>query len=82
MQKIIVLVHEHCPHCEVIKQKIGNDKRFKIMDVSKEPEAKKLVDKLGIRAVPYFLYYDDKGQVCTIDEDGKMGKCTAFKSFK
>ena len=75
MQKIIVLVHEKCPHCETIKEKIGNDKRFKIMDISKESEARELASKLGINAVPSFLYADDHGQVCTLDENGKVGKC-------
>lgn len=75
MGKIIVLVHEKCPHCDVIKEKFGNDKRFKVMDVSKEPDAKELASKLGINAVPSFLYCDEHGQVCTLDEDGKVGKC-------
>ncbi len=75
MTKIIVLVHEKCPHCAMIKEKIGNDKRFKIMDVSKEPEAKELASKLGVHAVPFFLYADEHGKVCTLDEDGKVGRC-------
>ena len=75
MTKIIVLVHEKCPHCAMIKEKIGNDKRFKIMDVSKEAEAKELALKLGINAVPFFLYADEHGQVCTLQEDGKVGRC-------
>jgi len=75
MPKIIVLVHDKCPHCEVIKQKIGNDKRFKVMDVSKESEARELASKLGINAVPFFLYADERGKVCTMDENGKVGKC-------
>ena len=75
MGKIIVLVHEKCPHCDTIKQKLGNDKRFKIMDVSKEPDARELALKLGVNAVPYFLYADEHGQVCTLDEKGNVGKC-------
>jgi len=31
--------------------------------------------KLGVHAVPYFLYADEQGQVCTLDENGKVGKC-------
>ena len=75
MPKIIVLVHKKCPHCETIKKKLGNDDRFKIMDVSNEPEARMLASKLGVNAVPYFLYADEQGQVCTLDENGKVGKC-------
>ena len=75
MPKIIVLVHNKCPHCEEIKKKLGNDARFKIMDVSKDSEARMLAMKLGVHAVPYFLYADEQGQVCTLDENGKVGKC-------
>jgi len=75
MSKIIVLIHKKCPHCEVIKKKLGSDDRFKIMDVSKEPDAKKLALKLGINTVPYFLYADEHGQVCTLETNGKVGKC-------
>jgi len=45
------------------------------MDISKESEARELASKLGINAVPSFLYADDHGQVCTLDENGKVGKC-------
>jgi len=75
MGKIIILVHEKCPHCEIIKQKIGNDKRFKIMDVSKDVEARELASKLGVNAVPYVLYADEHGKVCTLEDNGKVGKC-------
>jgi len=75
MPKIIVLVHNKCPHCETIKKKFGNDIRFKIMDVSKDSEARMLATKFAVNAVPYFLYADEHGQVCTLDEKGKVGKC-------
>ena len=75
MPKIIVLVHEKCPHCETIKRKLGNDDRFKIMDVSKESSAKDLALRLGIKAVPFFLYANEQGNVCILNEDGKVGKC-------
>ena len=75
MPKIIVLVLNKCPHCEEIKKKLGNDARFKIMDVSKESEARMLATKFAVNAVPYFLYADEHGQVCTLDEKGKVGKC-------
>jgi len=45
------------------------------MDVSKDSEARMLAMKLGVHAVPYFLYADEQGQVCTLDENGKVGKC-------
>lgn len=45
------------------------------MDVSNEPEARELALKLGVNAVPYFLYADEHGQVCTLDEKGNVGKC-------
>ena len=45
------------------------------MNISKESEARELASKLGINAVPYFLYADDHGQVCTLDENGNAGKC-------
>jgi len=45
------------------------------MDVSNEPEARELASKLGINAVPYFLYADEHGQVCTLETNGKVGRC-------
>ncbi len=75
MSKIIVLIHEKCPHCDIIKKKLGKDDRFKVMDVSNEPEARELASRLGIKAVPYFLYADEHGQVCTIKTNGKVGRC-------
>ncbi|MCJ7633421.1 hypothetical protein MUP77_13670 [Candidatus Bathyarchaeota archaeon] len=80
MPRIIVLVHEKCPHCETIKRKFGNDDRFQVMDVSKEAEAKELALKLGVHAVPFFLYADEHGQVCTLEENGKVGKCVKESS--
>jgi glutaredoxin len=75
MPQIIVLVHKKCPHCDTIKRKFGNDKRFKVMDISKEPNARDLALRLGINAVPYFLYANEHGQVCTLDENGNVEKC-------
>jgi len=75
MSKIIVLVHEKCPHCDTIKRKFGNDARFKVMDISKEPDARELASRLGVHAVPFFLYADEHGQVCVLDESGNVGKC-------
>jgi len=75
MGKIIVLIHEKCPHCEIIKRKFGNDGRFKVMDMFKEPEARELASRLGVKEVPYFLYADEHGQVCTLNEDGNVSKC-------
>ena len=45
------------------------------MDVSKEPKAKELASRLGINAVPYFLYAGEDGKVCTLKGDGNVGKC-------
>ena len=82
MSKIIILIHEKCPHCDTIKKKLGKDDRFKIMDVSKCQDAKELAVKLGINAVPYFLYADEHGQVCTLEADGNVGKCVGAKNDK
>jgi thioredoxin-related protein len=82
MGKIIILIHEKCPHCEIIKKKLGKDERFRIMDVSKEPDAKELAVKLGINTVPYFLYADEHGQVCTLEADGNVGKCVRNRGGK
>ncbi len=68
-------MHEKCSHCKEIKKKFGNDDRFKIMDVSNETEARELASKLGINTVPYFLYADEHGQVCTLETNGKVGRC-------
>ncbi len=63
--KIIVLVAEGCPACTQLKGKIDGDTRFELMDVTTNPKARQLAKKLGIKAVPTFLYSKKKGQVCT-----------------
>jgi len=73
--KIIVLVAEGCPACTDLKGKIDGDKRFELMDVTTNPKARQLAKKLGITGVPTFLYSNKKGQVCTLNEEGKAGKC-------
>ena len=73
--KIIVLVTEGCPACSQVKQKIGKNKRFQLMDVTTNPEARQLAKKLGVTGVPTFLYSNKNGQVCTINDAGKVEKC-------
>ena len=74
--KIIVLVAEGCPACSQLKEKIVGDTRFELMDVTTNPKARQLAKKLGITGVPTFLYSNQKGQVCTLNEEGTVGKCT------
>jgi len=82
MGKIIVLVSENCPSCNIIREKIGNDERFKILDVHKDEEAKTLVSKLDIKAVPTFLFMDEETKkVCLIDEKD-MGKCVGKEELE
>ena len=73
--KIIVLVAEGCPACSQLKGKITGDDRFELMDVTTNPEARQLAKKLGVTGVPTFLYSNKNGQVCTLNEEGKAGKC-------
>jgi thioredoxin-related protein len=73
--KIIVLVAEGCPACTDLKGKINDDDRFEVMDVTTNPKARQLAQKLGITGVPTFLYSNKKGQVCTLNEKGTAGKC-------
>jgi thioredoxin-related protein len=73
--KIIVLVAEGCPACADLKGKIGKDKRFELMDVTSNAEAKRLATELGVNAVPTFLYPNKTGGICVLDDDGKAGKC-------
>lgn len=77
--KIIVLVAEGCPACFQLRGKIDGDDRFELMDVTTNPEARLLAKKLGITGVPSFLYSNKKGQICTLNEEGKAGKCTKEK---
>jgi len=74
-EKIIVLVAEGCPACAELKGKIGNDKRFELMDVTSNSDAKRLANELGVNAVPTFLYPDKRGGICVLDDNGKAGKC-------
>ncbi len=75
-KKIIVLVAEGCPACSQLKEKIMGDNRFELMDVTTNPKALQLAKKLGVTGVPTFLYSNKNGQVCTLNEEGKAGKCT------
>lgn len=78
--KIIVLVAEGCPACAELKEKIGNDKRFELRDVTKNPEARQIAKKLGITAVPTFLYPNRRdGEICVLDDNGKAEKCIKSK---
>jgi len=45
------------------------------MDVTTNPEARQLAKKLGVTGVPTFLYSNKNGQVCTINDAGKVEKC-------
>jgi hypothetical protein len=73
--KIIVLVAEGCPACSQLGEKIGGDNRFELMDVTTNPEAKRLAHELGVTAVPSFLYSNKRGELCVLDDKGKAGKC-------
>jgi len=73
--KIIVLVAEGCPACAELKVEIGNDKRFELMDVTSNPQAKRLAKELGINAVPTFLSPNKRGGICILDDNGKAEKC-------
>ena len=73
--KIVVLVAEGCPACAELKVEIGNDKRFELMDVTSNPQAKRLAKELGITAVPTFLSPNKRGEMCLLDDNGKAGKC-------
>ena len=75
-EKIIVLIAEGCPACTQLKGEIDGDKRFELMDVTTNPKALQLAKKLGVTGVPTFLYSNKKGQVCTLNEEGTVGKCT------
>ena len=79
MPKIIVLVAEGCPACSQLRGKIDGDNRFELMDVTTNPEAKRLARKLGVTAVPSFLYSNKRGELCVLDDEGKAGKCTQEK---
>jgi hypothetical protein len=79
MGKIIVLVAEGCPACSLLRGKIEGDNRFELMDVTMNPEAKRLAHELGIKAVPSFLYSNKRGELCVLDDEGKAGKCTTEK---
>jgi len=80
--KIIVLVAEGCPACTQLKGKIGEDKRFEVMDVTTNPKARQLAKKLGITGVPTFLYSNQKGQVCMLNDEGKTSKCIKGEEHK
>lgn len=70
MSKIIVITSEQCPHCNVLKEKLAGDDRFKILDVATDQEAKDLVLKLNIKDVPAFLFYDDQTKkTCRLEKD-------------
>lgn len=75
MGKIIVLVAEGCPACSQLREKIDGDDRFELMDVTTNPEAKRLANEFGIKAVPSFLFPNKRGELCELNAKGKAEKC-------
>ena len=75
MGKIIVLIAEGCPACSQLKGKLSGDKRFELMDVTSNPQARRLAKELKITAVPSFLFSNKRGETCLLDDKGKAGKC-------
>lgn len=74
--KNIVLIAEGCPVCSQVKEQFGKNKNYELMDVTKNPEAMRLAKKLGVTGVPTFLVNRKNGQVCALNDDGTVDKCT------
>ena len=78
--KIVVLVAEGCPACAELKEQIGNDEKYELLDVTTNDEALTLARKLGVKGVPTFLYSNRKsGEICLLDDNGKVKKCIKDK---
>jgi glutaredoxin-related protein len=73
--KNIVLVAEGCPACAEVKEQLGKNKNYEILDVTTNDKALRLARKLGVTGVPTFLVTRKNGQVCALKDDGTVDKC-------
>lgn len=76
--EVILVVAEGCEGCKEVVENLSKDTKIKILDVTKDLEAAKIIRALEIFKVPLLVSKEKLGngkvRYCTIEEDGKI-KC-------
>jgi len=77
--KLLVIVHPSCPHCEDLKRRMPQDEEFRknvvFLDVTKDEEAQLIADAFDVREVPsLFFVTEEEGKVKVCRLDDKMEK--------
>lgn len=82
----VLIVAEGCPHCESLKRKLEKlGVHFKILDVTKDIKAAKIVNDLELFMVPLFveIRHTKEGETyCLLDQDGSVVKCVKASSLE
>jgi len=78
MEELVVIVAEGCRHCKELVRKLESEKvKFRVVDVTKDLNAAKVVRDLGIFKVPLVLAVrktENGVEACVLDDQGKI-KC-------
>ena len=72
-----------CVECESTNNAVaeavkayGREVDFRLIDVTKNPDARRLAERFGVRYVPYLVFLDEKGEVLL-----KKGGETSFEEL-
>ena len=77
-KEYVLIVAEGCAGCEAAKERIRGDKRFRILDITKNNEAASIALKLGIVEVPTVVEIDrDANKICVMKDE--KPKCATLR---
>lgn len=76
--ELVLIVAEGCPYCKEAVERLPRDARVRVLDVTKDLEAAKIVRALEIYRVPLLVAVErregGRARYCAIDE-GERVKC-------
>ncbi len=76
-KEYVLIVAEGCPGCEQAKAKVKGDKKFRVLDVTKNNEAALIALKLGIMEVPTVVEIDrEANKMCVLQNE--KPKCVTY----
>lgn len=71
-RRLIFIVAEGCPTCELMKSRLGD--KVEVLDVTKSLEAARIVRDLGVYKVPLLVTVEGE-HICMLDEETMKVKC-------
>ena len=78
VKEYVLIVAEGCAGCEEAKARLKGDKRFRVLDITKNNEAASIALKLGINEVPTVVEIDREANKICFMKDLKP-KCATFR---